>query len=225
VRTSDINHQLLGTPRQGLVRPRKIGLLRPPHIQQDLSGARDAAGRPINDPTQPTTETSPTPRYSSDTQRRRTPVPLSEVTGIDVDGVYALGVSSGGAGESDIPFCLSGVQGVAVLDALAEAELTELFEVFSSITRRGRSLTKGRCQRYWSTLLTRFRRGCLLGVLAVETTRRMIAIPWQIVPFRDRVRARWRCWGPRPAGRPRSPGSVSGRGSTTDGHSVRLKPS
>jgi hypothetical protein len=63
---------------------------------------------------------------------------LSEVTRIDVDGVYALGVSSGGAGESDIPFCLSAVQGVAVQDAPAEAELTELFEVFSSITRRGR---------------------------------------------------------------------------------------
>jgi hypothetical protein len=61
----------------------------------------------------------------------------------DDDRVYALGVGSGGAGESDIPFCLSGVQGVAVQDALAEAELTELFEVFSSITRRGRGLTKG----------------------------------------------------------------------------------
>src|SRR6185436_14551439 len=35
-----------------------------------------------------------------------------------------------------------------------DATLTELFDVFSSITRRGRSLTKARCQRYWSTLLT-----------------------------------------------------------------------
>jgi len=51
---------------------------------------------------------------NGDTQRRRTRVPLSEVTRIDVDGVYALGVSSGGAGESDIPFCLSAVQGVPV---------------------------------------------------------------------------------------------------------------
>ena len=108
---------------------------------------------------------------------------MSEVTRIDVDGVYALGVGSGGAGESDIPFCLSGVQGVAVQDALAEAELTELFEVFSSITRRGRGLTKGLCQRCLSTLLTRFRRGCLLGRLAAETARRMIVIPWQIFPF------------------------------------------
>ena len=43
------------------------------------------------------------------------------------------------AGASDIPFCLSGVQGVLVQGALAAAELTELFEVFSSITRRGRA--------------------------------------------------------------------------------------
>ena len=46
------------------------------------------------------------------------------------------------AGESDIPFCLSGVQGAPVQDALAEAELTELTEAFSSITRRGRGLDK-----------------------------------------------------------------------------------
>ena len=39
----------------------------------------------------------------------------------DDDRVYALGVGSGGAGESYIPFCLSGVQG-AVQDALGEAE-------------------------------------------------------------------------------------------------------
>src|SRR6185312_4135392 len=32
------------------------------------------------------------------------PVPLPEVIRIDIDGAYALGVSSGGAGESDIPF-------------------------------------------------------------------------------------------------------------------------
>ena len=53
-----------------------------------------------------------------------------------------LVVAAEAAGESDIPFCLSGVQGVPVQDALAEAELTELFEVFSSITRRGRGLDK-----------------------------------------------------------------------------------
>ncbi len=192
-----------------------------PHIQEDLPGPATPRVATINDPTQPTTETSPISRYSSNTHSRRTRVPLSEVTRIDVDGVYALGVGSGGAGESDIPFCLSGVQGVAVQDALAEAELTELFEVFSSITRRGRSLTKGRCQRYWSTLLTRFRRGCLLGGLAAETTRRMIVIRWQIVPFRDRVR-RGGAVGVRVLlADPGSPGSVSGRGSTTDGHSVR----
>src|ERR1700734_379321 len=44
-RTSDIYHQHLGPPRQGLLRPRKIGLLRAPHVQKDLSDARDAAGR------------------------------------------------------------------------------------------------------------------------------------------------------------------------------------
>src|SRR6185369_9563408 len=97
----------------------------------------------------------------------------------------------------------------------------ELVEVFSSIPRRGRSLTQGRCQRYWSTLLTRFRRGCLLGGLAAETTRRMITIPWQIVPFRDRVR-RGGAVGVRVLlADPGSPGSVSGRGSTTDEHPVR----
>ena len=62
---------------------------------------------------------------------------MSEVTRIDVDGIYALVLAAEAAGESDIPFCLSGVQGVPVQDALAEAELMELFEVFSSITRRG----------------------------------------------------------------------------------------
>ena len=49
------------------------------------------------------------------------------------------------AGESDIPFCLSGVQGVPVQDALAEAELTELSEAFSSITRRGRGASQKGC--------------------------------------------------------------------------------
>ena len=57
--------------------------------------------------------------------------------------------------------------------------------------------------------------------LAAETTRRMIAIPWQIVPFRDRVR-RGGAVGVRVLlADPGSPGSVSGRGSTTDEHPVR----
>jgi hypothetical protein len=98
----------------------------------------------------------------------------------------------------------------------------ELFEVFSSIPRRGRSLTQGRCQRYWSTLLTRFRRGCLLGGLAAETTRRMIAIPLVNRSFSGSRSSRWRCWVRVPLADPDSPGSVSGRGSTTDEHSVRI---
>src|SRR6478609_3496616 len=53
--------------------------------------------------------------------------------------------------------------------------------------------------------------------LAAETTRRMIVIRWQIVPLRDRVRRGGAAGAQRAAGRPRSPGSVSGRGSTTDG--------
>src|SRR6476469_172624 len=48
--------------------------------------------------------------------------------------------------------------------------------------------------------------------LAAETTRRMIVIRWQIVPLRDRVRRGGAAGAQRAADRPRSPGSVSGRG-------------
>jgi len=52
----------------------------------------------------------------------------------------------------------------------------------------------------------------------------MIATPWQIVPFRDRVR-RGGAVGVRVLlADPGSPGSVSGRGSTTDEHPVRWNP-
>ena len=47
------------------------------------------------------------------------------------------------AGESDIPFCLSGVQGAPVQDALAEAELTELTEASRRSRGVGGGLTKG----------------------------------------------------------------------------------
>ena len=57
--------------------------------------------------------------------------------------------------------------------------------------------------------------------LAAETTRRMIVIRWQIVPFRDRVRRGGAAGVSVLLADPGSPGSVSGRGSTTDGHSVR----
>lgn len=60
------------------------------------------------------------------------------------------------------------------------------------------------------------------GGLAAETTRRMIVIRWQIVPLRDRVRRGGAAGAQRTAGRPRSPGSVGGRGSTTDGHLAQL---
>ena len=60
------------------------------------------------------------------------------------------------------------------------------------------------------------------GGLAAETTRRMIVIRWQIVPLRDRVRRGGAAGAQRAAGRPRSPGSVGGRGSTTDGHLAQL---
>ena len=119
------------------------------------------------------------------------------------------------------PLCLVVVRGVPVQDAIAEAELTELFEVFSSINEAWEGLDKGGCQRCWSTLLTRVRRGCLLGGLAAETPRRMIVIRWQIVPFRDRVRRGGAVGVSVLLADPGSPGSVSGRGSTTDGHSVR----
>jgi hypothetical protein len=89
------------------------------------------------------------------------------------------------------------------------------------IRQNGKGLDKGRCQRCWSTLLTRVRRGCLLGGLAAETPRRMIVIRWQIVPFRDRVRRGGAVGVSVLLADPGSPGSVSGRGSTTDGHSVR----
>jgi hypothetical protein len=71
---------------------------------------------------------------------------LSEVTRIDVDGVYALGVGHGGGPGVGYLVCLIGVQAVPVQDAIAEAELTELFEVFSSINEawEGLDVMKGR---------------------------------------------------------------------------------
>jgi len=52
----------------------------------------------------------------------------------------------------------------------------------------------------------------------------MIVIPWQIVPFPDRVR-RGGAVGVRVLlADPGSPGSVSGRGSTLDGHSYVESP-
>jgi anti-sigma B factor antagonist len=58
---------------------------------------------------------------------------LSAVTHITASGVDALVSAATAAGESDISFCLVGVEGRSVGAALAAADLTELFEVFPSV--------------------------------------------------------------------------------------------
>lgn len=55
------------------------------------------------------------------------------VAHIDGAGIDALVSAAALAGESDISFCLVGVQGGPVAAALAAAELTELFEIFASV--------------------------------------------------------------------------------------------
>ena len=154
--------------------PRPPGYARPPLRLESSSSQRRRApesGRVLSPP-RPGAPPSPCPRSHASMSTPSTPL------------VWAAEA----AGESDIPFCLSGVAGSSGSGCPRGGRVDGAVEVFSSITRRGRGLTKGRCQRCWPTLLTRFRRGCLLEGLAAETTRRMIAIPWQIVPFRDRVR-------------------------------------
>jgi anti-sigma B factor antagonist len=68
-----------------------------------------------------------------ETELRRSPelvaLDLSEVTDIDAAGVGVLVAAAGCAGESDISFCLVGAHEGAVGTALAEADLTELFEI------------------------------------------------------------------------------------------------
>jgi anti-anti-sigma regulatory factor len=54
---------------------------------------------------------------------------LSAVTDINANGVDALVSAATLAGESDISLCLVGVEGRPTWDALAAADLTELFEV------------------------------------------------------------------------------------------------
>jgi anti-sigma B factor antagonist len=67
----------------------------------------------------------------------RAPAPLvldlSAVTHINANGVDALVSAATAAGESDISFCLVGVEGRSVGAALAAAELTQLFELFPSV--------------------------------------------------------------------------------------------
>jgi anti-sigma B factor antagonist len=71
----------------------------------------------------------------------RAPTPLvldlSAVTHITATGVDALVSAATAAGESDISFCLVGVEGRSVGAALAAAELTELFELFPSVNDAG----------------------------------------------------------------------------------------
>jgi anti-anti-sigma factor len=57
---------------------------------------------------------------------------LSGVLRIDAEGIDALVSAATQAGESDISLCLVGVHGHPVGIALAEADLLELFEIFTA---------------------------------------------------------------------------------------------
>jgi anti-sigma B factor antagonist len=59
---------------------------------------------------------------------------LSDVTGIDTAGVSTLASVAALAGESDISFCLVGVEGRPVGVAIADADLVELFEIVPSVS-------------------------------------------------------------------------------------------
>ena len=59
---------------------------------------------------------------------------LTGVSRIDTEGIAALVSAATQAGESDISFCLVGAQAGPVGAALADAELTELFEIFTSLS-------------------------------------------------------------------------------------------
>jgi anti-anti-sigma factor len=59
-------------------------------------------------------------------------VDLSGVLRIDSEGIDSLVSAAMQAGESDISLCLVGVHGHPVGAALAEAELLELFEIFTA---------------------------------------------------------------------------------------------
>jgi anti-anti-sigma factor len=59
---------------------------------------------------------------------------LSGVSCIDAEGIDALVLAATQAGESDISFGLVGVHAGAVGAALAEAELTELFEILATLS-------------------------------------------------------------------------------------------
>ena len=73
-----------------------------------------------------------------DDELKRSParlaVDVSQVSRVDTAGIDALASAVAIAGESDISFCLVGVQGGPVEDAIASADLTELFDIFPSLT-------------------------------------------------------------------------------------------
>jgi anti-anti-sigma factor len=61
-------------------------------------------------------------------------VDLSTITSIDTGGVHALAAVAAVAGESDHAFCLVAGDGGPVRAALAAEQLSELFEIFSSVS-------------------------------------------------------------------------------------------
>ncbi|MDG4667220.1 STAS domain-containing protein [Mycobacterium sp. 236(2023)] len=64
---------------------------------------------------------------------KRLIVNLSEVSRIDARGVDALACAAAIAGEADHDFCLIDGQAGRVHAALAARQLTDLFEIFSSV--------------------------------------------------------------------------------------------
>jgi anti-anti-sigma regulatory factor len=61
-------------------------------------------------------------------------VDLSTITRIDAGGVHALAAVAAVAGESDHAFCLVAGEAGPVQAALAAEQLSELFEIFSSVS-------------------------------------------------------------------------------------------
>jgi anti-anti-sigma regulatory factor len=61
-------------------------------------------------------------------------VDLSTITTIDAGAVHALAAAAAVAGESDRAFCLVVAKAGPIQTALAAEQLTELFEVFSSVS-------------------------------------------------------------------------------------------
>jgi anti-anti-sigma regulatory factor len=61
-------------------------------------------------------------------------VDLSTITRIDAGGLHALAAAAAVAGESDLAFCLVTGKAGPVQAALAAEQLSELFEIFSSVS-------------------------------------------------------------------------------------------